>query len=383
MAAHCRVLLVLAAALLALPATAAATVRLGPDLSVKPGGGGGLVFAAVGCQPGQYSPCSFVNLRSSTAGGLVESPFAGIVTKWRFRAGCCTDPQTEKKTLTLKTFKRGTQDGMFGYGFAVPSQTGPSFEIPPGNQVLSDPFVELPARLPIAAGERIGIVADNPIDFAVYSPFAGVDMTVISNGVPPYNGEPYGQVFGGTALAIGADVEPDADGDLYGDETQDCAPADATRQDGCAPPIPVPIPQPLSVGVSGGPNTCATNCASSGAVVIRGPVSAPSSGDGSRIYIPLSCPAAATQPCGGYLIVNPPPAKKASAAAAKPLARVAYSVAPGATKRFTLQLSKAGRALLKRKRRLAVVITIQPSAGQPILTRKTLKWRAPKPARRR
>ena len=42
---------------------------------------------------------------------------------------------------------------------------------------------------------------------------------------------------------VGADVEPDADGDGYGDETQDCAPADPAVQTGCGatpePPGPV------------------------------------------------------------------------------------------------------------------------------------------------
>ncbi len=106
------------------------------------------------------------------------------------------------------------------------------------------------------------------------------------------------------------------------------------------------------------------------------------SGDGSRIYIPLSCPKNATKPCGGFLVIAQAPAKKAgAAAAAKTLGRAAYSVAPGKTKRITVSLSKAGRTLLKRRGRLAVRITVRPESGTAKSITKTLRYRAPKSRR--
>jgi hypothetical protein len=369
----CLILLVLAAAA---TAPAGAAVTLGPDLSVKPCVGQQACFAAIGCQAGQYSPCSYVNLHSNSATVPVASPIKGVVTRWRFRAGCCTETQTAPRTMTLKTFKPGIQDGSFGYSFIVPLLTGNSFVIPVGNLVSSDPFVELPSRLPIAVGERVGVVADNPIDFAVYSPTQGVISTVVANATF-YNGEAYGNPIVNVAIAISADVEPDADNDGYGDESQDCAPTDPTKTGGCPPPSTGPIINPPVGG--GGP--CRENCHGGGVVIIMTP-SYPPSGDGSKIYIPLSCPAAATQPCGGFLIITqPPPPKKSSTAAsgaakAKVLARVRYSVSPGKTKKVLVKLSKTGKKLLKRKGRLKVVITARPSDGAAVSVRRTLKWRA-------
>jgi hypothetical protein len=371
-------LAVVAIALVAAPQATAAT-RLGPDLTVKPCEGQSACFAAVGCQSGQYSPCSYVNLHSTSSTVLTASPSSGVITRWRFRAGCCTENETASRTLTLKTFKPGTQDGQFGYSFIVPVNTGSSFVIPPGNQLLSDPFVELPARLPIAAGERVGIVADHPISFAVYNPSAGVTSTVVANNTF-YNGEAYGNPMGNTALAISVDIEPDADGDDYGDETQDCAPADPSTSGGCQPP---PSSSPVTPAPVYQPGPCVGICGGGGAspAVVIGPIGPAPGGDGSVVYVPLSCPPTAVQPCGGFLVVVQPAAKKASASRKpKVLARARFLVSPGESERIRVKLSKAGRKLLRRERRLRVVISIRPNEGEAVSVRRTLKWRG---ARRR
>ena len=293
---------------------------------------------------------------------------SGVVTRWRFRAGCCTDAQTESRTLTLKTFRPGTQDGLGGYSYVVPVRTGPSFVIPPGNQVSSDPFVELPARLPIAAGERVGIVADHPIGLAVYNPTAGVTSTDIANGTF-YNGEAYGYPMPNVALAISADVEPDADGDGFGDESQDCAPADPATQGTC----PV-APSPPSLLPVYKPGPCEGFCGGGGVAGFSGPIAVAPSGNGV-VYVPLACPPSAAQPCGGFLDVTKQEAKKASSAKRKALAHVRFSVQPGKTKRIRVKLSKAGRRLLRQKGRLKVVLTVRPDDGDPVSVRRTLRWR--------
>ena len=99
-------------------------------------------------------------------------------------------------------------------------------------------------------------------------------------------------------------------------------------------------------------------------------------GDGSKVYIPLKCPANAVQPCGGFLDITKQEAKKASASRKrKTLAHVRFSVKPGKTKKILVKLSKAGRKLLKRKGKLKVVLTIRPNEGDPVSVRRTLKWR--------
>ena len=244
-------------AALAAPLTAVGATRLGPDLTPQPGPSPGVV--AFGCQPGQYSPCSYVNHQSTNPAMPFVASSPGVITRWRIRAGCCTENQTEARTLTLKTFKQGSWEATFPqYAFIVPANTGDSFVIPAGNQLPSDPPLELPTRLPIDAGERIGVVADYPIGIAAYNSVPNVTSTVVTNGTyyppgqTPPAAEAYGAKYDGIALAINAEVEPDADGDEYGDETQDCSPADPARHGDCTPP-PSPTPvTPPPVYVPGG-----------------------------------------------------------------------------------------------------------------------------------
>ena len=361
--------LAIVALALAAPQVATAATRLGPDLSVKPCEGQTACNAAVSCLPGPASPCSYVNLHSTISSTLVAAPSSGVVTRWRFRAGCCTDAQTEPRTLTLKTFRPGTQDGSGGYSFIVPVKTGPSFVIPPGHQVSSDPFVELPARLAIAAGERVGIVADDPIGIAIYDPYVGVTSTAIV-GNSFFNGEAYGYAKPSVAMAISADIEPDADGDGFGDESQDCAPADPASQGTC--PV-TPSPPGLSPVYKPGP--CEGFCGGGGVAGFSGPIAVAPNNTGV-VYVPLKCPPNAVQPCGGFLDVTKQEAKKASMSAKrKKLAHVRYSIEPGKTKKLRVKLSKAGRRLLKRSGKLKVVLTIRPDEGDPVSVRRTLKWR--------
>jgi hypothetical protein len=364
-----RVFVLTVLVVVALAASANGATRLGPDLTVKPCAGQTSCVAAVGCQAGAYSPCSYVNLNSTNASLLAGSPVGGVITKWRFRAGCCTDPQTESRTMTLKTFRPGTQASLYPqYAWIVARNTGPSFVIPPGNQVVSDPPVELPARLPIAAGERVGIVADNPIAFAVYNPSAGMTSTVVMNGVV-LGGEAYGNPLYNTAIAISADVEPDADGDGFGDESQDCAPADPATQGTC------PTTPHIDLSPVYKPGPCEGPCGGGGVPGFSGPIAFAPNTSGV-VYVPLRCPANAAQPCGGFLDVTKQEAKKASTSAKrKTLAHVRYSIQPGKTKKLRVKLSKAGRRLLKQKGKLKVVLTVRPDEGDAKSVRRTLKWR--------
>jgi hypothetical protein len=359
-------LAILALALVAVPGTATAATRLGPDLGPVQDGLG------YGCQPGIYSPCAFVNLHSTNPAVPVAAPSNGVITSWRFRAGCCTDPQTESRTMTLKTFTPGTQDGTSGYSFIVPVRTGPSFVIPPGNQVISDPAVELPARLPIAAGERIGIVADSPIAFASYQA-SNMTATIVANNTF-YNGEAYGVGYG-TALAIGANVEPDTDGDGYGDETQDCHPNDPSLSGDCAPPVSLPPPPTLVVGKSG---PCTGTCGGGGVTFSHAPQPIPSPRGDGGIVVALQCPSEATMPCGGILYAELPPGKspRAAASAVKPtiLASKQYSLEPGKKKQVQLIFARKTVTFLARKRTRRVIVTISPKGGQPVSTTKILKY---------
>ena len=356
-----------------LPATAWAATQLGPDLTSPPASG----FVAVGCQA-SFPSCSYVNMRSSNPAVTVAAPSPGVITSWSFRAGM--SPQTTAQSLTLRTYRQGTQDGLGGYVYAVPVRDGPSFQIPAGSQLPSDPATVLPARTPIATGERVGISAGSPISFAVYNPTSTVTSTVLFPGTT-YNGEDYGNALSNTAIAIRATVEPDADGDGYGDETQDCFPADPGRHDCAQPPGPTPVPTPPVV-IDGG--KCTSGCG--GGIVFAPPPPPPPGGDGSKFYVALKCPAGATAPCGGFLIVETesgggkprgggPARVPPGAILFKQLAKKRYEVAPGESEKVKLKLSKAGRKLLARKGKLKVSVTIDANDGGSVSTRRTLRAR--------
>lgn len=365
------------------PLPAGAAVTLGPDVTIPPPSGG-LHLGAIGCQAGQYSPCLYVNMRSTNPAVIVAAPFDGVIVKWRSRAGCCTDPQTQTKTMTLVTVKQGVQDGNFGYVFATPVLQGTAFDLAPGNQILGYPATEFPARLPIKTGERIGIRADHPFAMGVDDTITGVVSSSIANGTV-YGGEPYGQTWG-VPMMMSADVEPDADGDGYGDESQDCAPADpATHDAGCSPGPPAPGPQDLlSVGIN-----CNGPCPpSAGAGPTPTPkptplppvvpiVSAvPASSDGTRFNVTLVCPPASTVRCGGVLRLDPAGGSKAqrlAAAKLKSYGSTTYSIAAGAKGKVSVKLNAAGRKALRKQGRLKVKLVLQPTGGPATSVTRTLK----------
>jgi hypothetical protein len=106
-------------------------------------------------------------------------------------------------------------------------------------QLTADAVNSFPVRIPVTAGERIGIYDNGP----------GSGPCFVA-GFPAGNNAPNSaqhQFEGSTvtyagALAFGrvnvsAVVEPDADGDGFGDDSQDLCPTDATRQGDCGAPV--------------------------------------------------------------------------------------------------------------------------------------------------
>jgi hypothetical protein len=107
-------------------------------------------------------------------------------------------------------------------------------------------------RVPVQAGDRIGTVSSGGSLLVCEEPSPGASLGLIV-------GNP---ITGSTAtyldhpeelgrIAIFATVEPDADGDGYGDETQDKCPTDASTQGPCPmPPAPTQITTPITLSTS-------------------------------------------------------------------------------------------------------------------------------------
>lgn len=192
----------------AAPADAATTV--GSNLSKTP------TPSPIACDS---ASCTIAQrtLASPASGGLVA--VAGVIVRWRVRN--VSSPQAAGVTIALRTLRGQTAVGR-GPGQVVPQQTG---------------VLEFPARIAVAAGDRLGLdmsvpaggeaarlaaIGSTATSWDVWSPALG-DGESRSSTTRPYE------------LLLNADIEADGDGDGFGDETQDHCPGSAGPQDGCPP----------------------------------------------------------------------------------------------------------------------------------------------------
>lgn len=105
-----------------------------------------------------------------------------------------------------------------------------------------------PERLPVHAGDGIGIDAETPPFTSIgvvsnTSVGASLDLWIPQLG-PTESRDPNLDEFPGYELLVNATIEPDADRDGFGDETQDGCPASAATSAACPPPPPLPQPAP-------------------------------------------------------------------------------------------------------------------------------------------
>jgi hypothetical protein len=114
---------------------------------------------------------------------------------------------------------------------------------------LSNQHNVFDTRIPVKQGDLIGVEGDTTnlaaakntgnagdVFLGTTSAVAGTGATILTGSLGTYTGY---------LLDISASVEPDADQDGYGDETQDACPADASKFVGPCTPPPGPV---LTVG---------------------------------------------------------------------------------------------------------------------------------------
>jgi hypothetical protein len=200
-----RLLPALGAALLALafatvPAHAATTV--GSPLS-------GGVFGT------SFNPCSATCTYLQYSGGALShtSPVHGVVVRWRVLAASAGSP------VRLRILRPGG-GGFAGAGSsAQQSTTGGSLDT-------------FETRLPIWAGDAVGLDTVAAARVFAQAP-ASMDVRLIqpapADGASGMPGGP----LSSRDLQVNVDVEPDADGDGFGDETQDGCPGSGALQSPC------------------------------------------------------------------------------------------------------------------------------------------------------
>jgi len=146
----------------------------------------------------------------------IEVPSAGVVTKWRVNAQNGLEPTQEQ----LEVFRPTATVGSFE---AVAESSMESLAA--GQNVFS-------TRVPVQPGYRFG-AHGAPVGYVCSDPDA-------ENAVFGAFGEPsvgaifaFEGVIANARAAVSAIVEPDADNDGYGDETQDFCPTDASTHGAC------------------------------------------------------------------------------------------------------------------------------------------------------
>jgi len=200
----------LAAVMLAVPAVSRAAVTIGSDLSPE------VMFA--GTCDGAV-PCTVTN--TALPGRQIVSPNDGVVVRWRVRVDTGVDPETGR----LKVIRPA------GGGTYTSVNTSATRTFPNG---LPPTTLTSPTRQAIAAGDRIALDLERSTAVLAASQ-AGVTVArwqppLADGGVARL---PTTTFADSTEVLFNADVEPDADCDGFGDETQD-----PSVSGGCVPPPP-------------------------------------------------------------------------------------------------------------------------------------------------
>jgi hypothetical protein len=169
-------------------------------------------------------PCAGV--QQAIPGRLTQAPYDGVIVRWRVRGA---------GTFAVFPATYGADDTIIRF---------------PGSSVervaSADVVAEFPTRLPILAGQHVGIWLGDHSALA-WREATGADWDVWRPD-PPIGAASLASTLRDGAFEAGfsVDVEPDMDRDGFGEPTQDLCGSDASTQGPCRPvPAPVPVPVPL------------------------------------------------------------------------------------------------------------------------------------------
>lgn len=247
-------------------------------------------------------------------GATLAAPSDGIVTRWRVRRGDgpgVMDPDT----VTLRILRPTGVANQF-----TAEGTSTSHSLPGGSNDPVDVY-EFTTTLPVKAGDRVGLgttvgeftaLAQTSAGYLTRTNALADGMTaVFSTGA-----------FPNEAVLFNADIEPDANCNGLGDETQE-----PVVSGGCLPPK-------------------AASLAATKVKAAKGVAS-----------VPLAC-ALAGGNCDGNQISLTAKARKAAAAKRVTLGSTSFSIAAGQSQPVPVKLSKRAKKLLKQRKKLKATATI-------------------------
>lgn len=210
-------------ALLLVPVSANAATNFGSRLNHDPANAGE-------CEPlGTCTLVSFIHPSDPEgepyAGG---APVGGVITKFRIRAYVLNEPT--QVTFRLADISRPDPNDS-STALATAAGTGPTVTLQVNEDLLEAPVQEFPGRLPVKQGQHLAIDAGKYL-WATYNN-SGDEFSYVF--APPLveGAGARGSTEATGELLVAATIEPDADGDGFGDETQDGCPTQASSQGAC------------------------------------------------------------------------------------------------------------------------------------------------------
>jgi hypothetical protein len=158
----------------------------------------------------------------------VAAPVSGVITEWRTTVQLGEGPvPPEAQELLGPLYRQGLQvyrpAGGDSYTLVGESLGGP---------LNLSGTSSYPARVPVQAGDHLGL---GGTFFTFYCPETGdaADVTGFVVGTPSIGSTKEFEVETEFQVPVVAKIEPDVDGDGYGDETQDQCPQSAAYQTAC------------------------------------------------------------------------------------------------------------------------------------------------------
>lgn len=191
-------------------AASAATTRIGALEEIRSGANPDPITASSGAN-------TWAVQIGEAAGTYAVPPGFGVITAWSHSTGNVPGP------VTFKVY-RPLEVGRF---LTLAANT---------RNVVTDTVHEFPVRIRVQPGDRIGISTTTAeIAYSTGHPLDQMGLFPFRAGDPPPGSVATqdGPPFVGFRLDVAARVETDADGDGYGDDSQDNCPTSALSQGAC------------------------------------------------------------------------------------------------------------------------------------------------------
>ncbi len=171
------------------------------------------------CDPdsGLASSGMAVQLSRLTPPVALKTVSPGVVTSWKVQSA----PFLEPRTMVLKVIRQ------VGAEYEVVAESAPGL-------VAEKPH-QFPTRIPVGAGVSFGVTSSKSFPACTVS--AGNTVGIFGDVPIGGKAKPF-ETRTERLLSLAAVVEPDADGDGYGDETQDQCPQSALVHTGACPVPP-------------------------------------------------------------------------------------------------------------------------------------------------